>query len=68
MTKALPITQPMLERAIKAVRAQGLPVTGITVSPDGWFMINTSELPTFDDVTLTPTEPKPRDAREKFGA
>jgi hypothetical protein len=43
MTRALPFTQAAAERAIKAVRRQGMAVTGMTVRPDGAITIHAAE-------------------------
>ena len=76
MTRALPFTQPAVQRAIKAARKMGLRVTGVTVRVDG-FTVNTVEERGIIDITpvqgsaralpstLTAV-PVLRDAREKF--
>jgi hypothetical protein len=43
MTRALAFTQAAAERAIKAVRKQGMSVTGMTVKPDGAITIHAVE-------------------------
>jgi len=65
MTKALPVTQALAERAIKAARKQGLNPTGMTIRHDA-ITIHFGEQPTAGPSTLT-AAPKLRDAREKFG-
>jgi hypothetical protein len=67
MTRALPYTQAFAERAIKAVRKQGMRVTGITVRPDGAITVHADEERGIAGSLLT-TAPRLRDAREKFGA
>src|SRR5262249_35021745 len=65
MTPALPFSQASMERRIKAAIRCGLRVTGL--GPDGTvFTAESSEDAPVPP--LTSTEPKPRDAREKFGA
>jgi hypothetical protein len=67
MTRASSFTQASVERAIKAVRKQGMRVTAMTVKPDG-ITIHTSSEEEVEaaDSPLTAV-PKLRDAREKFG-
>jgi hypothetical protein len=65
MTRALPYTQAFAERAIKAVRKQGMRVTGITVRPDGAITVHADEERASSALTAAP---RLRDAREKFGA
>lgn len=68
MTRAGPFTQQAMERAISAALAKGLPVTGVTVHTDGSYTVNfVEQRPPASTSTLT-TEPKLRDAREKFRA
>jgi hypothetical protein len=67
MTRPAPFTQASAERAIKAARRLGLHVTGVRILPDGSIKIEVSEPGTIQKADLT-AEPKPRDAREKFGA
>jgi hypothetical protein len=45
MTRALAFTQAAAERAIKAVRKQGMSVTGMTVKPDGAITIHMGDNP-----------------------
>jgi hypothetical protein len=42
MTRALPFTQAAAERAIKALRRQGMSVTGMTIKPDGAITVHSA--------------------------
>jgi hypothetical protein len=62
MTRPAPIRQPELERAIKVARKHGMCAT---MKPDGSILFHPAEPDTAPPSSLT-SDPKPRDAREKF--
>jgi hypothetical protein len=67
MTCALPFTQATVERAIKAVRKQGMRMTGLTVGPGGAITVHVNEERENVGSLTTTGAPRLRDAREKFG-
>lgn len=46
MTRALPFTQAHVRRAVEAARAAGLPVSGVSIKPDGTICVHSGDNPT----------------------
>jgi hypothetical protein len=61
MTKPLPFTESRVRRVIAAVRKEGLPVSAVTVHPDGTITVHHS------DAAVAPPVPLPQhDAVSKW--
>jgi hypothetical protein len=56
VTKPLPFTESRVRRVIAAVRKEGLPVSAVTVHPDGTITVHHS------DAAVAPQAPLPQHA------